>query len=361
MESVTKQVALWLVLLCLSYPSKSQSTLGEYLRAHQYAFSLTQGFDGRTGAMLTEKLAPYKLVLEAEGGSHFLTIYEQLHFTWLKFLNENFGTIQYFRESGNSTAVVYNEYFRTGDTSFLFFPRRKLWTNLYAYNQSLPETKRIANYGIDFDGPWTYVKALQLILPATAPPPGIADAINQVKKADLLSDDCDYIIGINKILKRSLEANRQSYIDFLEKRYNDFERIVTNGATCKDTRKDRNPNLAANFLSFDKVFNQRMYYASLGSAHTDLSRRVTAASIINHSEQFKGKICVVNLFCDNCSTPEEGLASNWTFREIEKEVAAYFLPLCTSDFTLFDLTGDDPLIKKFASHGQFLIIARNQK
>ena len=31
-----------------------------------------------------------------------------------------------------------------------------------------------------------------------------------------------------------------------------------------------------------------------------------------------------------------------------------------SDFTLFDLTGDDPIIKKFQVYGQFLIIARNQ-
>ena len=33
---------------------------------------------------------------------------------------------------------------------------------------------------------------------------------------------------------------------------------------------------------------------------------------------------------------------------------------CKSDFTLFDLTGDDPIIKKFQVYGQFLIIARNQ-
>jgi hypothetical protein len=361
MKNVPKHASLWLVFLCLSYPSKAQNAMGGYLRAHQYAFSLAQGFDERTATMLKEKLAPYKLVLEAEGGSHYLSIYEQLHFTWLKFLNKNFSTIQYFRETGSSTSVVYNEYFKTGDTSLLFFPRRKLWTNLYAYNLSLPETKRIANYGIDFEGQWIYVKALQLILPATVSPPGIAAAIDLVKNADPLLDNCDYIIGINKVLKKSLEANRNSYMDFFGKRYTDFERIVTNGATCKDTRSDRNPDLAANFLSFDRLFNQRMYYASLGGAHTDLSRRITAASIINRSEQFKGKVCVVNLYCDNCSTTEEGLATNWTFREIEKDIALYFLPLCTSEFTLFDLTGDDPLIKRFAAHGQFLIVARNQK
>jgi hypothetical protein len=103
-----------------------------------------------------------------------------------------------------------------------------------------------------------------------------------------------------------------------------------------------------------------MYYAELGGAHTMLSRQVTAASIINASEQFKDKVCVVNLYCDNCTTPEEGPASNWSFGNIEKQIAKYFLPLCKSDFTLFDLTGDDPVIKKFQAYGQFLIVARNQ-
>jgi hypothetical protein len=82
---------------------------------------LKEGFDARTSAMLKEKLAPYKLVLQAQGGSHFLNIYTYLAPAWLSFLNEHFGTTIFFNEAGHSASVVYDEFLKTGDTSFLVF------------------------------------------------------------------------------------------------------------------------------------------------------------------------------------------------------------------------------------------------
>ncbi|MES2372746.1 MAG: hypothetical protein V4557_09215 [Bacteroidota bacterium] len=361
MKSSKRSFVLLFFSLFLFNALKSQETLEEYLNTHYYPFSLTNGFDVKTSVMLKQKLSPYKLVLQAEGGSHFLKLYEQLPMVWLSFLNNNFGTTRYFAEAGHSVSIVYNEYLRTGDAAYIVFPRRKpFWKNLYAFNQSIPESKRISYYGIDFESSRTYLLALRLILPNITAPAEITTSIDLIKNADPALADCDYITGLNKTLKKALDQNKKAFNDYFGNRYRDFERIVTNGASCNDIRNDRNPNMAANFLSFDREFNQQMYYGELGAAHTILTRRVTAASIINNSEQFKDKVCVVNLFCDNCSTAEEGKATNWTLRDVEKDIAAYFLPLCKTDFTLFDLTDDNPAIKKFRAYGQFLIIVRNQ-
>ncbi|MES2006392.1 MAG: hypothetical protein V4450_17880 [Bacteroidota bacterium] len=360
MKNAAKFFVVLLLVVCLNNVSKSQDGLNEYLSSHQYPFSLQAGFDARTTAMLEEKLGNYKLVLQAQGGSHYLHMYTYLAPLWLSVLNEHFGATVFFNEAGHSASIVYNRFLQTGDTSLLIFRSKELIKKLYQMNLSLPESRRLKFHGIDFESPRSYVLALQLITPAAQPPVEIASSIALIKNANPGLTQCDYITDINKTLKKELGRNTKSFMFFFGENFRDFERIVTNGATCNDTRKNRNPNLAANFLSFDKEFQHRMYYAELGGAHTMLSQQATAASIINESDQFKNKVCVVNLYCANCTTAEEGPSSNWSFGNIEKDIAKYFLPLCTSNFTLFDLTGDNPLIKKFQAYGQFLIIARNQ-
>lgn len=69
---------------------------------------------------------------------------------------------------------------------------------------------------------------------------------------------------------------------------------------------------------------------------------------------------VVNLYCYNCTTPEEQV-SNWPFQKIEGDILKYFIPYCKSGFTLFDLSDNNDLIKKYSAYGQFLIIAKDQR
>lgn len=93
-------------------------------------------------------------------------------------------------------------------------------------------------------------------------------------------------------------------------------------------------------------------------AHTILKNKV-AAAIINNSPKFKGKVCVINLYCYNCSTDNEQV-SNWPLKKIENDILEYFLPYCNSDFTLFDLSENIELTEIYSSYGQYLIIAKNQ-
>jgi hypothetical protein len=99
------------------------------------------------------------------------------------------------------------------------------------------------------------VLALQLIMPATQPPAEIASAITLIKNANPVLAECDYITGINKTLKTELSLHTKSFTDFFGNRFRDFERIVTNGVTCNDTRKNRNPALRQTSFHLIKSFS----------------------------------------------------------------------------------------------------------
>lgn len=350
--------ALFIICLIGTLTTYAQNDLNQYLKTHSYSFSLDKGFDQSTSDVLQQKLSQYKIVLQAEGGSHYLDIYTQLPFVWLSFLNTRFGLTRFFFETGHSADLLFNKYLETGDTSYIFIKDKTFWRLLYAFNAGLPENKRITTLGIDFESSYTYVKALKLILPSTVPPVNIQPSIELIKAANDTFRNCDYILSIKSELKKNLLNNKESFIQYFGDKYLDFERLVLNAGSCKDKYKNRNNNMAANFLAFDKAFNNTVYYGELGEAHTVLINKNTA-SILNNSAAFKDKVCVVNLYCYNCTTPEEKV-SNWPLAKIEKDILQYFLPYCTSDFTLFNLSDKSDIIKKYSEYGQFLIIAKDQ-
>jgi hypothetical protein len=354
-----KQFLPVFLLAMFIVPLHAQDELTHYLKAHLYPFSLEEGFDKRTSDTLQEKLAGYKLLLQGEGGSHDLKFYSRLEPVWLSLLSTRFGVTHFFGEAGNSNALLYNRYLQTGDTSWIFVKDKTWWKPVYTYNATLPPAKKLTFFGIDFESKRSYVRALRSILPKPVSPPQITAAIDLIKNAIDTLEDCGYITGINEKLKKELASNRQSFIDFFGDQYDSFEQIILNRGSCGDSARNRNPDMTANFLSFDRKWNARMYYGQLGMAHTILTNR-NAASMINNSAQFKDKVCVVNTYCYNCTTPREKV-SNWPLQKIEQDILDHFLPLCSADFTLFDLSGDNPVIKKYKGYGQFLIIAKNQQ
>lgn len=160
-------------------------------------------------------------------------------------------------------------------------------------------------------------------------------------------------------MKTGSQQHEADYKDYFGLRYPDFHRIINQKGTCKDVYRDRNSNLAANFSSFDAFVNDSIYFGELGMAHTLLNRKYTAAFKINELSKFKNKVAVINMYCYNCTSAVEA-TSNRALEDIEGDIKQYFLPLCTSDFTLFDLSKDTVLIHKYRAYGQFLMIVKNQ-
>ena len=337
----------------------AQADINGYLKTHHYAFSLDKGFEQPVSDSLKQKLKGYKLVLQAEGGSHSLAFYKRLPLLWIRFLNVSFGLTHFFLESGHSSDILMNKYLQTGDSSYCYTSDKSFWKSLYAYNLNLPENKKLKYFGIDFERASTYIRALKLILPGAATPETIKPFIDLIKNADDTLKDCDYIININKELRSGISNNKKQFVEYFGVNYSDLERVVLNNGDCKDVHNNRNKNMASGFLSFDQDFKQPIYFGELGEAHTVLINKNTA-SILNRSVQFKNKVCVVNLYCYNCTTASEQV-SNWPLKKIEKDILEYFLPYCNTNFTLFDLSDDIELTKKYNVYGQFLVLVKNQE
>ena len=361
MSSMAKLI-LAFILTFASLITHAQSDISQYLKTHNYSFSLDKGFDDATSDTLKKRLSNYKLVILGEGGSHFLQFYNPLRFIFIKFLSNHFGMTHFFMETGHSTDILWNKFLETGDTSYLPTYRNQrsinFWTNLYSYNAVSPKSKTITPSGIDFERIYSYCKALKLLLPNSIPPDKIKNSIDLIKNANDTLYDCDYILNLNSQLKEELEKNKTDFQKYFSINFNDFNLIINNNGDCKDALKDRNINMAKNLLQFDNVFNDSIYYLQIGMAHSTLLYK-NAASYINNASKFKDKVCVINTYCYNCSTAEEQV-SNWQLHKIDTDILQKLLPYCTTDFTLFDFSEDSKMTRKFKVYGQFLLIAKNQ-
>jgi hypothetical protein len=353
------KTALFLILLFPCFISRAQDSPVPYLSAHHYSFTLEKGFEGPLADTLLARLTPYRLILQAEGGSHFLTIYERLELDWLTFLHERMGMTHFIGELGVSNAVLVNKYLGTGDRALYPFHKITFLDGLRQYNQQLPSGQRLVLTGVDFERPSTYIRGLKLLLPGQPPQETISAAIELIRQAPDSGYDCDGTLRLNDRLKQALADHEQDFKAYLGSDYADFEKIVRSNGSCKDPLRNRNDHMAENFLALDREITAPVYYGEFGMAHTILKNHRLLASIINDSAPFKNKVAVINLYCYNCTTPEEG-ASNWALNGIEKDILHYFLPLCEGDFTLFDLSGSDPVVARYRVYGQFLIVAKEQ-
>ena len=330
---------------------------------NRYSFSIDTGFDKTSIDTFSNKFKDFRLILQAEGGSHYLNFYNKLQLVWTKLLYEKLELRHIFLEFGAPAAVCVNNYLATGDTSKLFNslylknkPNMDLWKPYFDLNKN--KKINISFFGIDFNRPSSYLKALKQLIPVRQTPKILKTAIRIIKDGDESINECSYIQKINAILRKELSKNKHEFINYFSQNYNDFERIIMNKGTCKDESKNRNFNMVENFLSFDSIANDSIYYGELGMAHTIMKNKVFA-QILNGTGKFRNKVCVINLYCYNCTTPQEKV-SNYPLNEIEKDILEYFLPLSNSDFTIFDLSGNSTLISRYKEYGQFLILAKNQ-
>lgn len=346
-----------LISLCAYAPAKAQESPDTYLASHHYAFSLDSGFDKQTQESLRVKLKPYRLVLQAEGGSHYLKFYTRLPLVWLRFLQQNFNTRHFFMESGYSMQVCAGAYLKTGDTSYLTVKNKRFWRDWRSYNLGLPDTERVMPWGPDFERNPIYIRALQLLMSKNNPTAAIAEMVQTVREEPDTLKDCKIVKALTKSLASSLKEHEADWKQFLgETALDDVKAMVTNPGSCDDALKNRNVHMADRFEAFANEKPETMYYGELGEAHTVLNHKGVFGNLVNKAPGFEGKVCTVNLYCYQCTTPVEPV-DNWPIREMEKDILTYFIPYCKPGFTLFDLTG----LEKYRAYGSFLIVAWGQE
>ncbi len=217
-----------LIIASLFGPSAhAQSDLYTYLAAHHFAFSLDSGFDAQTQDTLREKLKPYRLVLAAEGGSHYLGFYTRLPTVWLRFLHQYFHTRHFFLESGYSLQVCTQVFLTTGDTAYISLRNKRFWNDWRNDNLTRADTDRVVAWGIDFERSPQYIRALQYIFPHQDAPTTIADMVGMVKGEPDTLKDCKIVKTLTKSLLSSLQKNEDAWKQYLGvAAFRDFEQVL---------------------------------------------------------------------------------------------------------------------------------------
>lgn len=113
------------------------------------------------------------------GETHGIFYNRNIELSFLKYLNTNFSVRYFLLELGYGYGFLLNQYLQTGDeillkdvldqtkSTFYFSNERfEFWKNLYEYNQTLPEDKKIIVIGSDIEHQdWAAIWALTYLFP----------------------------------------------------------------------------------------------------------------------------------------------------------------------------------------------------
>lgn len=349
-----------------SSPDRSSPGLSSpdsYLAGHHYPLTPDDQHLAENKTRFAGKLEGYKILMLAEGGSHFLDLYDDLEYHFLRLMAEGSGVRTMVLECGSATALLCNKYLETGDTTYL--PPFNagafvFWGRIYRYNAGLPPDQRIKIAGIDFESPRAYFKAFRLLLPAGPAPTPIAAAIGLLRNSpDTLP--CTEMTRIDKQVKQSLRSDETTWKEYFGQHFEEAKLIITNQGSCRDVYKNRNRNMKVRLEELDARLQEKLYFCVLGMAHTTLrGNNIAHALTTDDKSPFFQKVAVINTYCDQCSTPKEPV-SNWPLKEMENDIRSTLIGYCTQDITLFDWSQPvDPATTRWRSFGQYLLIARNQ-
>lgn len=217
---------------------------------------------------------------------------ERINLQMLKYLHKEEGVKYLICEMQYSVISKLNKYIQGGDEELLrdaidvvkkHNPQYageeyyKFWQELYDYNKSLPNEKKIQAFGIDVDliGDYT-LKEMKSMIPNIKPPIEIANKINDFKKIfeGEVSEDEGKTFLIN--LNEDFNSKTQVYRSFLGDKFNDFKNNLnsmintmkyagTLDAETPDANRDE--YIYNNFMRIYEENSKGKYYGQFGTAH----------------------------------------------------------------------------------------------
>ena len=330
----------------------------------------------------------------------------KLSLKMLKYLYQQADVRIFLMECGMSTTFLLNKYLETGDTSlisvFRLFYTKKFLDNLKAFNDTLPEGKKIIAAGIDLEvDPRTAVRALKLLLPDSLPPNIIRDDIDCIYGLDgfiknnpekyygeIQNEFYSYpTMGINHSYSgnytiygtlRELTVQYHSHKDIFEQylgtNFSTFDKIMKGLEAEKIWAKFfqeglyqgvvfREQYLYEQFLKVYKKHPEEKFFGQFGRCHTPFRMQeewckcydfYSLAARINKSPQqrLKDKVLSTGVYYPK-SYYEFADNTQEAFRYLSNNAAGKGL-------TLFDVSANSAVSKEFSDKFQYIIINKNQ-
>lgn len=303
----------------------------EYLHARGEAMTIDYDTLSRPIGSLASYLNHSRIFLLGE--THGSEFNYQVFFSVLKALHTSLGNVQVISESGYANEMVVNLYLKTGDETYLRYLLNALsgsvssndqysmyLRQVYAYNQSIPETKRLIFRGIDIEHQLEMALfALQLLMPENSahpqPPcllqvPELLDPLLEIgfNRKDYPSGCLDRIKAFFSELYQELSRKESEYQTYFGEKFSEFRMIVDGAVTgmqwyaggCADVAL-REEHM---FRQFQRVFStlpeNTVMTGLFGMNHVykRSAERTTIAEMLHTraDSPIRGKVAAVHLF-----------------------------------------------------------------
>jgi len=298
-DPVMKYPSLLLFLLLLSIGSHSQVCQFEKIAGSNDFIYPQQSVDSLL------QLSKYTAIIYGE--THTTHFEPAFKYHFLKHLNQSYGFRDVFVETGQAMAWLYNKYLETGDTIY-FHPlglhvkytagymwpayRQDFWPRLYAYNQTLPPSKRFVFHGTDFERRESLGVLLMLIPQGSVVPPGLEPLFADIrayihdrswqdfsKEADLKYD---------RVRLGFLQADHDVQTLYGE-HYAVVRSIIDNTARQQTNWRPRNKTMSAEIKRVAKADGINKMVGFFGSFHTDYRNPSAIPNNVNELSPFKGR------------------------------------------------------------------------
>jgi hypothetical protein len=141
--------------------------------------------------------------------------------------------------------------------------------------------------------------------------------------------------------------------------YTDFKYLLTNN-NINTPYGARNGPMADNLLAeIVPMDGSATYFLDCGMDHSRPNIKGSLVNRLSESDVLKGKISVMNVVCDSCTTSVEP-TSNWAFPFMKGSVMESFRNAAGSDIVLFDLSALPEQYDYIRAYGDMLVFGRHQ-
>ncbi|MCF7972715.1 MAG: erythromycin esterase family protein [Phycisphaerae bacterium] len=260
------------------------------LRAHSLVFQTSpEGDITIPSGCLDHLVTGQEVILTGEG--HGMSVNYQLRRAFLTYLKDRIDLDYLLLEVGPSQAGTLNHYLKTGDTGLLdalyrYWEGTYEWTQesydswpyVYAFNQTLPLTRRLVCVGIDVEHqPAHAVAYLKGLMPDVNCPAQIALAIQRVRQS--LDDPTD-CFDVGSQLCASMAEHTQVYRDYLGDAFFEFQRVTDSIEAARQAYSARQSDgdrtafsqlrdrqMFDNFVAYHEHLPPGTFWGHFGTAH----------------------------------------------------------------------------------------------
>ena len=260
------------------------------------------------------------------GEVHGVKANSALEIKFIKYFKEKTDFTYYLCETAYSDAYFYNKYLDTGDVKILeemYRPLKgtfewnkdsyNLWKELYEYNKTLSDGKKIKVVGVDIehqiDNAYRY---LVDVLPKNEPPEEIKESISKIKSILEEFDEATAHENSSKLL-RDIEEKESLYKGYLGENFFGFKLVNQNILNSlksyerdndDDWNNTRDKFIYENFKAVEQEFPKGKYYGQWGLNHIYQAKEENVmwfGSYLNSQEsEFKDKILSIAYIYDDC-------------------------------------------------------------